>query len=78
MVSAELEREYARRGVGILDPIAGVDALLTELAIGGPRDAQVIIMAGDPHALVTTAQPAQRTERSHRSSIHTDTTFVEA
>jgi NAD(P)-dependent dehydrogenase (short-subunit alcohol dehydrogenase family) len=32
MVSAELERAFARRGVGLIDPAAGVAALLRELS----------------------------------------------
>ena len=42
MVSAELEREYAKRGIGLIDPERGVEALLAEL--GAARgDAQVIL-----------------------------------
>jgi acyl transferase domain-containing protein/NAD(P)H-dependent flavin oxidoreductase YrpB (nitropropane dioxygenase family)/NAD(P)-dependent dehydrogenase (short-subunit alcohol dehydrogenase family)/acyl carrier protein len=37
MVTAELAREYARRGVGMIDPAEGVAALLAELAFG-PAD----------------------------------------
>ncbi len=48
MVSPELEREYARRGIGLIEPARGVDALLRELTDGA--DAQVILMAGDPRA----------------------------
>ncbi|MFG3421381.1 SDR family NAD(P)-dependent oxidoreductase [Micromonospora sp. NPDC048063] len=48
MVSAELEREYARRGIAVIDPEAGVEALMREIA-EGPRDAhQVLYVAGDP------------------------------
>jgi NAD(P)-dependent dehydrogenase (short-subunit alcohol dehydrogenase family) len=46
MVSPELEREYARRGVGLIPPDEGVDRLLDEMARG--RDSQVIIMCADP------------------------------
>nr|WP_311448388.1 SDR family NAD(P)-dependent oxidoreductase [Frankia nepalensis] len=50
MVSAELEREYARRGVGLIDPAEGVAALLRELsAPAGP--AQVVYMCGEVDAL---------------------------
>ncbi len=49
MVSAELEREYARRGIGLVDPADGVAALLAELA--HPTGAtQVVVMRGDPSA----------------------------
>ncbi|WP_207400217.1 type I polyketide synthase [Actinomadura fibrosa] len=34
MVSPELAREYARRGIGLIDPDAGVAALLREIAHG--------------------------------------------
>src|SRR5262249_35952641 len=47
MVSPELEREYARRGIGLVDPERGVAALLAELA-GGAPEAQVVLMTGDP------------------------------
>ncbi len=49
MVSAELEREYARRGVGLIPPAAGFDRLFDELARG--RDAQVILMCATPERL---------------------------
>ncbi|WP_406290882.1 SDR family NAD(P)-dependent oxidoreductase [Embleya sp. NBC_00896] len=39
MVTPELEREYARRGVALIDPGHGVDALLAELASGRARQA---------------------------------------
>ena len=50
MVSAELEREYERRGIGLIDPDDGVAALLDELA--APRGtAQVIVLRADAGAL---------------------------
>ncbi len=53
MVSADLEREYAKRNIGLIEPELGVEALLAEL--GGARtDAQVILTASDPRAFVTT------------------------
>ncbi len=49
MVSPELEREYARRGIGLVDPDDGVMALLHEIgADGGP--AQLVVMRGTPAA----------------------------
>jgi acyl transferase domain-containing protein/NAD(P)H-dependent flavin oxidoreductase YrpB (nitropropane dioxygenase family) len=49
MVSPELEREYARRGIGLVDPADGVMALLHEVAAGdGP--AQLVVMRGAPEA----------------------------
>jgi NAD(P)-dependent dehydrogenase (short-subunit alcohol dehydrogenase family)/acyl carrier protein len=50
MVSPELEREYAKHQIRLIDPERGVEALMTEL--GGARgDAQVIWTASDPRAL---------------------------
>jgi NAD(P)-dependent dehydrogenase (short-subunit alcohol dehydrogenase family) len=46
MISPELEREYARRGVTLIDPREGTACLLAELATaGGP--AQVIYMCDE-------------------------------
>jgi hypothetical protein len=50
MVSAELEREYERRGVGLVDPGEGVSALLSELAAPA-GDPQVVLMQAHPDAL---------------------------
>ena len=45
MISPELEREYARRGVSLIDPDAGVACLLAELAAGsGPAQ---VVYCGD-------------------------------
>jgi len=51
MVSPELSREYARRGIGLIEPPAGVASFLDELLYGSPDDAQVILMRGDPSAM---------------------------
>ncbi|MGH3998326.1 MAG: SDR family NAD(P)-dependent oxidoreductase, partial [Pseudonocardiaceae bacterium] len=48
MVSAEVEREYARRGIGLIEPADGVACLLAELANG--TDPQVMYLCGDPAA----------------------------
>jgi hypothetical protein len=40
MVSPELAREYARRGIGLVDPDAGAAALLREIA--GGDETQVV------------------------------------
>jgi acyl transferase domain-containing protein/NAD(P)H-dependent flavin oxidoreductase YrpB (nitropropane dioxygenase family)/NAD(P)-dependent dehydrogenase (short-subunit alcohol dehydrogenase family) len=48
MVSAEVEREYARRGIALIEPGDGVACLLAELANG--TDPQVMYMCGDPAA----------------------------
>ncbi|HEY3698179.1 MAG TPA: SDR family NAD(P)-dependent oxidoreductase, partial [Spongiibacteraceae bacterium] len=48
MVSAQLEREYARKGIGLIPLRNGIDALLHELACGSRDDAQVVLMCGTP------------------------------
>jgi NAD(P)-dependent dehydrogenase (short-subunit alcohol dehydrogenase family) len=49
MVSPELEREYERRGIGLVDPDDGVMALLHE--IGEPTGpAQLVVLRGTPEA----------------------------
>ncbi|MGB7799111.1 MAG: SDR family NAD(P)-dependent oxidoreductase, partial [Pseudonocardiaceae bacterium] len=48
MVSAEVEREYARRGIGLIEPGDGVACLLAELA--GGTEPQVMYLCGDPAA----------------------------
>lgn len=48
MVSAELAREYARRGIELIPPEAGVECFFEELRRGASADAQVVWMAGDP------------------------------
>ena len=60
MVSVELEREYARRGIGLVDPADGVMALLHEVAAGsGPS--QLVVMRGAPEAF---APPVDHTPAS--------------
>ncbi|WP_406277018.1 SDR family NAD(P)-dependent oxidoreductase [Streptomyces sp. NBC_00191] len=46
MVTPELERMYASRGIALLDPAAGTAALLAELAHG--TTGQVVLLAQDP------------------------------
>jgi hypothetical protein len=50
MVSAELGRAYARRGVGLIDPDEGVAAFLRELALAGDAPAQVVYVCGSVEA----------------------------
>ncbi|MEH6373012.1 SDR family oxidoreductase, partial [Streptomyces sp. KLMMK] len=45
MVTPELGRAYARRGVGLIDPHEGARALLRELAWGGVRSGAVVYTA---------------------------------
>lgn len=51
MMSPELEREYARRGIGLIEPAAGVASFMDELFHGSVARAQVILMRGDPGAM---------------------------
>ncbi len=51
MVSPELEREYAKRGIDLIEPEAGVESFIDELLHGPAADAQVILMSGDPAAM---------------------------
>jgi NAD(P)-dependent dehydrogenase (short-subunit alcohol dehydrogenase family) len=50
MVSAELAREYERRGIGLIDPDHGVAAALAELRAGVPEP-QVVVMCASPDSL---------------------------
>ena len=50
MVSPELAREYQRRGIGLIDPDAGVAAALAELRAGVPEP-HVVMMCAAPEAL---------------------------
>ncbi|SCL36678.1 Acyl transferase domain-containing protein [Micromonospora pallida] len=45
MVTAELSREYARRGIGLIDPEEGALSLLRELAWAEPGDTSVVYTA---------------------------------
>lgn len=51
MVSAELEREYARQGIGLIPLDAGIDALLRELQSGTRSDSQVVFMCATPQSM---------------------------
>jgi hypothetical protein len=49
MVSAELRREYARRGIGLIPLQAGVEGLLDEIAEARGDAARIVLMApADP------------------------------
>jgi NAD(P)-dependent dehydrogenase (short-subunit alcohol dehydrogenase family) len=56
MVTPELEREYARRGLALIDPERGIEALFAELSAPA-GDSQVILCASDPRALVKASRP---------------------
>jgi hypothetical protein len=47
MVTPELEREYQRRGMGLIQPDDGIQCLLDELASGSPEDAEVVVMRAE-------------------------------
>ncbi len=49
MVSAELEREYARRGIGLITIDDGIACLLRELA-WGPKDVSQVVYLHQPVA----------------------------
>jgi acyl transferase domain-containing protein/NAD(P)H-dependent flavin oxidoreductase YrpB (nitropropane dioxygenase family) len=49
MVTPELEGQYARRGIGLIDPAEGVRRLLDELESG--QDAQVVLMQARPQQM---------------------------
>jgi NAD(P)-dependent dehydrogenase (short-subunit alcohol dehydrogenase family) len=51
MVSPELEREYARRGIGLIPLNDGVELLLHELREGDHEDAQIVVMCGTPETV---------------------------
>ena len=58
MISAELAREYERRGVGLIDPVLGAESFLDELLHGGAApqvvlmNAPLAVMDGRPGAAV--------------------------
>jgi hypothetical protein len=51
MVSPELEREYARRGIGLIPLNDGVELLLQELCEGDREDVQIVMMCGTPESI---------------------------
>jgi hypothetical protein len=51
MVSPELARELARRGVGLIAPDEGVEEFIAELLHGPRDDAQVVLVKAGPAAL---------------------------
>jgi NAD(P)-dependent dehydrogenase (short-subunit alcohol dehydrogenase family) len=50
MVSPELEREYARRGIGLIPLNDGVELLLHELREGDRKHVQIVMMCGNPES----------------------------
>jgi hypothetical protein len=50
MVSEALEKDYARKGIGLIPQAVGVDALLRELAFGRDGGTQVVLMCGTPES----------------------------
>ncbi|QXC59429.1 SDR family NAD(P)-dependent oxidoreductase [Aquihabitans sp. G128] len=72
MVSPELEREYARRGIGLVDPDDGVLALLHEVSSAeGPS--QLVVMRGAPEAFAPPVEHlAASDDLAGRSATATD------
>jgi acyl transferase domain-containing protein/NAD(P)H-dependent flavin oxidoreductase YrpB (nitropropane dioxygenase family)/NAD(P)-dependent dehydrogenase (short-subunit alcohol dehydrogenase family) len=50
MVSPQLERDYASKGIGLIPLRAGVEALLNELARNDYETTQVVLMCGAPES----------------------------
>lgn len=53
MVSEELEREYARKGIGLIPLEEGVDALIKELMFGKKDDTQVVLMCASVESMMS-------------------------
>jgi acyl transferase domain-containing protein/NAD(P)H-dependent flavin oxidoreductase YrpB (nitropropane dioxygenase family) len=51
MISPELQREYARRGIALISPEAGVDLFVNELSRPRGAEPQVILLGADPATL---------------------------
>lgn len=51
MVSAELEREYMRKGIGLIPVAEGVEALIRELKHGNREDTQVVLMCASAESM---------------------------
>ncbi len=56
MVSESLEKEYARKGIGLIPQAEGIDALLHELAVGA--ETQVVLMCGTVESFCGASSPA--------------------
>ncbi|VUD47119.1 Phenolphthiocerol synthesis polyketide synthase type I Pks15/1 [Thalassocella blandensis] len=52
MVSEELEREYARKGIGLIPLDEGVNALINELRFGTKEDTQVVLMCASVESMM--------------------------
>ncbi len=50
MVTADLENEYRRRGIGLIPPQVGTQRFLDELRFGRHETRQVVIMNGSPES----------------------------
>jgi acyl transferase domain-containing protein/NAD(P)H-dependent flavin oxidoreductase YrpB (nitropropane dioxygenase family) len=68
MVSVELEREYAKRGVGLIDPEDGVDAFLGELGEAS-AEAQVILMNAAPSAFTAVHEGAHESHDGPSAAV---------
>ncbi|HEX3334381.1 MAG TPA: SDR family NAD(P)-dependent oxidoreductase, partial [Acidimicrobiales bacterium] len=62
MVSPELEREYARRGIGLIRPEEGTQALLDELARPS-RQGHLVVMRAHPEAMAPETAEGREDEK---------------
>ncbi|MFT3930906.1 MAG: SDR family NAD(P)-dependent oxidoreductase [Spongiibacteraceae bacterium] len=71
MVSPQLERDYASKGIGLIPLQAGIDALLNELARDDDETTQVVLMCGSPEAFgAENTEEASVTAIDNRNSEH--------
>jgi hypothetical protein len=54
MVDAELERDYRRRGVELIDVTSGVPIVAAEIGRQGPGASQLVVVAGSVAGLMST------------------------
>jgi acyl transferase domain-containing protein/NAD(P)H-dependent flavin oxidoreductase YrpB (nitropropane dioxygenase family)/NADP-dependent 3-hydroxy acid dehydrogenase YdfG len=59
MVDAELERDYRRRGVELIDVTSGVPIVAAEIGRQGPAPSQLIVAAGSVAGLMSTTSSTQ-------------------
>jgi acyl transferase domain-containing protein/NAD(P)H-dependent flavin oxidoreductase YrpB (nitropropane dioxygenase family)/NAD(P)-dependent dehydrogenase (short-subunit alcohol dehydrogenase family) len=72
MVSPALAREYARRGIGLIDPEDGVKCLMDELRFGSRNDVEVVLMRATPEQLTAIGHEAGDPHAAHRNDGRQD------
>jgi NAD(P)-dependent dehydrogenase (short-subunit alcohol dehydrogenase family) len=72
MVSPALAREYARRGIGLIDPEDGVKCLMDELRFGSRNDVEVVLMRATPEQLTAIGYEAGDSHAAHRNDGRQD------